>query len=222
MIIREKTRKIFAVGVELGGSPQVTAISVVELVPSPSSHTNPPSDPPTLHLRHLERFLPGTLHTEIARWFLDRLDSEMDLQSKEKTPFGELDVDVTVRLVIDQTDAGSGLVDMILEIVKKPARRVIISGLHTQRYSAGITFVPKQELISIVQALLETGRLKFAEDLPSIELLVDALINYQDRKTNPMLAADTLREYPSDDLVLAVALACWELKQDTRFSYEFL
>jgi hypothetical protein len=215
MIIRQKTRKIFAVGVELGMPADGTAITVVELVHSPSSPTDPPPDQPGLHLRHLRRFLPGTPYADIAHGLLDLLNSKELSQSK--------DVDVTVLLVIDQTVAGSPVVDMILTMVNRPdARRVLISGSHSQGYSDSHYRVPKPELISLLQARLETKHLKFAKALPEIPLLVDELVNYQDRKTNSMLLADPWREHESDDLVLAVALACWELQQDTRFSYEFL
>ena len=221
MIFIQKTRKIFSVGVELGKPADGTAISFMELVGSPSSPADPSPDL-TGHVRYLKRFPPGTLFTEIARWLSDFLDSEMQRQSKEKTAFGPRDVDVTFLLVIDQTAVGSSVVDMILKIVKRPAWRVVISGSHSQGSSKGYNIVPKQELISLVQARLETKQLKFAAALPDTKLLADELINYQDQKTNAMPLADTWREHPSDDLVFAVALACWAPQLDIRFSADWI
>ena len=223
-MIRQKTRKTFAVSVELGKIPDGTTITVVERVGRPSSPTDPTPGQPDFQLRYLRRFPPGTPYTEIARGLLDLLDFIERTESKEKNPWGEkdldLDVDVTVKLVIDQTAAGSSVVDMILKMVNKPeGRRVVISGSHSQGYSDGYYRVPKPELISLIQAGLEMKQLKFAKDLPETNLLAEELIQYQDRPTNPMPLADSWREHPSDDLVLAVALACWMLKQDTGFDY---
>jgi hypothetical protein len=210
MIIKQKTRKIFAVGGELGNRADGTAVSVVELV-----DTDPASDQPRLQVRHLKRFPPGTPFKDIADGLLDVLNSKELSQSK--------DVDVTVLIVIDQTAVGSSVVDEILKTLNRPdARRVFMFGSHTESYSNGINFVPKQELISCLQAGLGWELLKFAEALSETKALVEELVNYQDRKTNTILQADTWREHKSDDLVFAVALACWMLQQDTRFSYEFL
>jgi hypothetical protein len=64
--------------------------------------------------------------------------------------------------------------------------------------------------VSAVQVLLQSGRLKIAKELPDAEVLVTELLNFQVRITNS--ANDIYgawREGTHDDLVLAVALACW-------------
>jgi len=144
-------------------------------------------------------------------------------QTKEGTASKTIrDIDLTVCLVIDQTAARKPVVDMILKTLARPARRVVISGSHNPGYSDGHYNVPKPELISLLQAGMGWGLLKFAEEMPELKDLVDELINYQDQKTNAMPLPDEWREHPSDDLVFAVALACWALQQELRFSYEFL
>jgi hypothetical protein len=214
-MIREKTRKIFAVSVELGTPADGTAIAVVELVHSPSSPTDPQWDQPNLHLRHLKRFPPGTLFKNIADGLLDLLDSTKLNPSK--------DVDVTVLLVVDQTVVRSSVMDQILKTVNRPdGWRVFIGGSHSQGYSDGCRLVSKPELISCLQAGMGWDLLKFPKALTGLDALVEALINYQDRKTNAMLLADAWREHQSDDLVFAVALACWRLKKDIRFSCDWM
>lgn len=225
MTIRPKTRKTFAVSVELGQSSDGSAIAVVELVDRPGSPTAPPAGQPDFHLRYLKRFPPAPDHTATAHGLLDLLDFIERTESKEKNPFGgeDLDVDLTVLLVIDQTVAHKPVVDMILKMVNRSeARRVVISGSHSQGYSDGYYRVPKPELISLMQAGLELKQLKFAKDLPETNLLAEELIQYQDRPTNPMPPEHSWREHPSDDLVLAVALACWTLQQGPGFSYEYI
>lgn len=70
--------------------------------------------------------------------------------------------------------------------------------------------VPKRELVSVLQVLVETGRLRFAADLPDLDVLVRELGNFR-AKIN-LSGHDTYeawREGDHDDTVLATALACW-------------
>src|SRR4029077_2757853 len=68
--------------------------------------------------------------------------------------------------------------------------------------------VPKKDLASHVQVLLQQRRLKIARSLPDAETLVGELQTYR-VKTSTAEALDVWREGAHDDLVLAVALACW-------------
>jgi len=59
--------------------------------------------------------------------------------------------------------------------------------------------------------LFQAGRLKVAAELPAARLLVEELLNFR-VKINVKTAHDSYeawREGVHDDLVLAVALACW-------------
>jgi len=70
--------------------------------------------------------------------------------------------------------------------------------------------VPKRDLVSTMSFLLEGRRLKIAEALPEAPTLTRELGEFQRRVTpagHDQYAS--WRESTHDDLVLAVALACW-------------
>ncbi len=74
--------------------------------------------------------------------------------------------------------------------------------------------VPKRDLVSTVQVLLDSERLKIASSLPEAKTLIDELLAF--KVTISLKGHDSYgndvglwRENPHDDLVLAVALACW-------------
>jgi hypothetical protein len=86
---------------------------------------------------------------------------------------------------------------------------VVITGGHDVNYEGGVWKVPKRHLVGTIQASLQTGRVKFASQLPEAKTLASELQNFQLTITEN--ANDTYegRKGSHDDLVLAVALALW-------------
>ena len=71
--------------------------------------------------------------------------------------------------------------------------------------------MPKRDLVGAVQVLLQTDRLKFAEQIPAIPTLVQELLAFR-VKIDPLTAHDSYgawRDGAHDDMVLAVAIAAW-------------
>ncbi len=89
-------------------------------------------------------------------------------------------------------------------------RRVwITAGAKTHIDDRGVWNVPKRELVSCLQVLLQSRRLTIA-NVPDRDLLKKELLNFRVKITaamNETFAA--WREGIHDDLVLAVALAVW-------------
>jgi hypothetical protein len=86
---------------------------------------------------------------------------------------------------------------------------VLITSGHTIHFENGAWHVPKKELVSVLQVLLQSGRLKIA-NLPERELLVKELLAFQVKITTAANETfEAWRERDHDDLVLATALACW-------------
>jgi len=70
---------------------------------------------------------------------------------------------------------------------------------------------PKRDLVSVLQVLLQTKRLKIAAALPLAQTLQQELLTFH-VKIDSRTAHDSYsawREKDYDDLVLACALACW-------------
>jgi hypothetical protein len=71
--------------------------------------------------------------------------------------------------------------------------------------------VPKKELVSVLQVMLQARRIKVAPTLPEAKTLVRELTTFQVKITpaaNEVFGA--WREGQHDDLVLAVAIAIWQ------------
>jgi hypothetical protein len=71
-----------------------------------------------------------------------------------------------------------------------------------------------------MQVLLRTGRLKIARTLPHAALLARELVNFRFKVSSkgPEDALDW-REGPDDDLVLARAIAAWEVERNPGLGF---
>jgi hypothetical protein len=71
--------------------------------------------------------------------------------------------------------------------------------------------VPKRILVSTVQMLLQTQRLKVAPGMAETPALLSALSNFQLTKSEAIADSQSIlwREQNQDDLVFAVAVSCW-------------
>lgn len=115
-------------------------------------------------------------------------------------------------LVVDQTGVGRPVVDLLRQSVG--AQRVIpvtiTSGKFPTLEPDGSRHVPKKDLVTCLLGLLEDRRLKVARSHPEARTLVQELLNFKVEITPS--AHETFgawRHGQHDDLVLAVALACW-------------
>ena len=183
----------FVVGLDLGQAQDYTALAVIERVETEDKRQ------PSCHVRHLERFRLGTSYPTIVERVADMLSRE------------PLAGDAS--LVVDATGVGAPVVDLLREAGLRPVA-VTITGGDAVGCEGRDYRVPKRDLVATLQVLLQTGRLKVAESLPEAATLTRELLNFQVRITDK--AADIYgvwREGGHDDLVLAVALACWWAQQ---------
>ena len=177
-------------------SPSSLSQWQLEEVLSINYHYGRPPEVP-LSLRHLERFDLGTRYPVI----IDRvrgLLSSGALRNKR------------VALLVDKTGVGASVVDSLARAGLLPIAVTIHGGSAVSREEHGYR-VPKRDLVSAVQVLLQNGRLKIAEGLPLAETLRSELLSFR-LKIDPKTAHDSYehwREADHDDLVLAAAMACW-------------
>jgi hypothetical protein len=176
----------FHVGLDLGQANDFTAIAVVEVVAG------------DLHVRHLERFR-NTLYPDVA----DRVGALMDSPQLEGK----------ASLVIDATGVGPAVTDIFTKRGRSFKAVKIHSGDAESR--EGTTYrVPKRNLVSALQAALQTGALKIASSLELAEVLRQELLNFR-IKINIATGHDSYehwREGDHDDLVLAAAMAVWSTR----------
>jgi hypothetical protein len=115
-------------------------------------------------------------------------------------------------LAVDQTGVGRAVVD-VLRGLSLPATLVpvtITSGQAVTQADNGDWHVAKVQLVGILQVLLQSERLEIREGLRLRETLVSEFGEFKVKIT--AAANETWgawREGAHDDLILAVALACW-------------
>jgi len=176
----------FHVGLDLGQANDFTAVAVVEAVGD------------DLHVRHLERFR-HTLYPDVA----ERVEALMDSpQLKGKA-----------ELVIDATGVGPAVTDIFTKR-GRTFKAVKIHGGDAESRERSIYRVPKRNLVSALQAALQTGTLKIASSLQLAEVLRQELLNFR-IKINLSTGHDSYehwREGDHDDLVLAAAMAVWSAR----------
>jgi hypothetical protein len=210
----------FFVGLDLGQAKDYTAISVIERL-QPARHPAPegishgpqidPAEKVRFECRHLERVPLGTLYPAIV----DKMGTMMDApQIKGKS-----------QLVVDATGVGRPVVDMLCAAGLDPVA-VLITGGDAVSYDGIFTRVPKRELVSILQVMMQDKitpdltRLAFGADIPYIETLTAEMMAFQAKiNTHAHDSYGAWREGAHDDLVLAVALAVWQANRSRDFWY---
>lgn len=193
--------KRFFIGLDLAMVQDFTALCLVEMVQF--------SELIYHHVRYLMRFPLGTLYPVIIEDIKQLLETPELKNEKNK-----------VKLLVDATGAGRPVVDMLRAAKLRPSPVIITAG-NVATYEHGFWHVPKRDLVSTLQVLLQTGRLKFAEEIPETQTLIDELLAFQVKISTD--GRDTYgndwRQNPHDDMVLALALACWygERKKVVKF-----
>ena len=218
---------MFVIGLDLGQKQDYTAVAVVEKEERSESSAG---DKPMLYLRHLERYALGTPYGEQ----MDRVAALVS-KIKETAPnripmlWSADDLPRAARpqppeLVVDATGVGVGVVEMLKDRGLR-YRAVSITGGISETHGGGTYHVPKRNLVSRAVAPFEGKRLKIARSMSLVPELVRELENFK-VKVNPKTAHDSYeawRESDHDDLVLALALACWgaerKLQRATVYSF---
>ena len=178
----------YVVGLDLGPAAEPTGLAVVERVPAGKGLE--------YAVRHLVRFPPGTSFATIAT----TLGEVIDKGGLAKPP-----------IIVDVTAVGP----KVLPVVRRESKQhwivpvVLTAGLKAEEVDRTWR-VPQRDLVTGLQLLLQERRLKVAPGLPEADLLVRELTAFRAKVTlNADADVADWRANPGDDLVLAIALACW-------------
>jgi hypothetical protein len=195
----------FCVGLDLGQAADYTALAVVQSVEE--------GDPAAgtvrgLHLRHLERYPLRTPYPEIA----DKVAALVRGPALSPEEFDGARIRRTPpRLIVDATGVGTAVSDLLESKGLRFTRVTITGGDKVNRSGERNWRVPKRDLVAALEVPFHNGTLKVAEGLALWPALQEELLNFR-RKINLATAHDSYehwRDSDHDDLVLAVALACW-------------
>jgi hypothetical protein len=155
-----------------------------------------PMPKPIYEVRHLERMPLRTPYTEVARGVGGLMETPPLRHNAE--------------LIVDATGVGAAVVDILTE-AGLSFRAVVMTGGEQESHNGDTYRVPKRDLISAAQVLLQNRRLRIATTLPESRTLVEELVGYRLKQNiaTGHVAFEPWREGQHDDLVLALCLALW-------------
>jgi hypothetical protein len=205
----------FIVGIDLGLVAEPTAIVVVEghtlphigyrktyhsggwmmdqpVFRLPDGKETVEHPPISYSVRHAERLKPGTSYPSIV-------DRGKYYDRKLEHPL----------LAIDATGVGEATVSLFTKAGLSPHVVTITAGETVISAEGKAYRVPKRDLISVAQVLLQTNRLRIAKGIPLADTMLRELLNFRMKVALNAATVEAWREGPHDDLVLALAIALW-------------
>ena len=188
------------VGVDLGQAKDFTALAILECAellgawdPVLYAHRKYVE----LRLRYLERMPLGTSYPSVAERVV-KITRSAGMAGR-------------CILVVDATGVGRPVVDLLKR--ERPGCTLMpvnITGGASESRNGGYYGVPKRDMVTGLQVLLQSGGLQIASGIPHGATLATEMADMRAKVTaagNTQFGA--WREGAHDDLVLAVALACW-------------
>lgn len=181
-------------GLDLGPPGEPTGFAVLERAELPNREHE-------YFIRHLDRCSAGSTFPQIVEKVV-ACAATPDLK-------GAL-------MIVDCTAVGRVVLMSLRRAQPAPAVIPVVIGLGhaVQRGEDGEYIVPKKDLVSSLQMVLQTRRLKIAPGLPQAAILTAELASFRLHRV-PIgdNAVIEWREGKHDDLVLAVALAVWHAER---------
>jgi hypothetical protein len=180
-----ESESVFFCGLDLGQARDYTAWAVIE---------RRPGIPAIYHIRSLKRFDLGLSYPSIVRQIRLAVENEAIKPNL---------------LLIDNTGVGRAVADLFRQdgLHFYP---ITITGADKVNIESGSVRVPKRDLVSSIQVLLQTKRLKISSLLPEAQVLLEEMTNFQVKISQTGHDSyGAWREGTHDDLLLSVALACW-------------
>ena len=151
-------------------------------------------------LRHLERMKLGTAYIDVVK------------RVRDVTRSAELTGRCT--LVVDASGVGTPVVELLRQSgLGCSLMAVTITGGDAVSQSDGQFRVPKRDLVVGLQVMMEQQQVRIASGMPEGETLVRELMEMRMKVTaGGHDRYEAGRSGAHDDLVLAVALACWRAR----------
>lgn len=191
-------QKLFIISADLGQANDYTAISITErIITGPGVLGTDRRGEKKLHLRHIERPQRGTEYPAIV----DRI-----LEIYKSPQLAKIDKAV----VIDLTGLGRPVYDMMKAAgFNYSLSAISITGGMDVNYGKGHYNVPKRDLITNLQVMLQNGQLRIAKGIKEADVLINELMNFQTKISDSGHDTYGGRSGVHDDIVLSVAMGAW-------------
>jgi hypothetical protein len=196
-----RARNDWYLGLDVGQSIDPSAVCVLEHVvtahdewlPDEKSHIWKQQKTERFFVRHLER-LP--LQTPYPR----QVQHVANMLSRPP-------LDKGCTFALDYTGCGRPVADMFASAGLRPNNILITAGSEVTRNGGTTWHVPKQVLVSAVEARLHSGELKIAAALTEAGALQDELKDFSRKVSEAGRVTFSARSGKHDDLVLSICIA---------------
>jgi hypothetical protein len=195
-----RSKRKYFVGLDLREAKEPTALAVVERTWRDSE--KPERRAQCHEVRHLQRWNAGTSYPAMIAEVIKVIDELPSVRA----------------LMINATAVGEPVVNLLRKA--RPSCRIhgvtITAGNSITAGESGL-LIPRKVLISTLQILLQTRRLRVASRLLDAPTLGRELARFQSKA--PLSGNDAMsewREGSHDDLVFAVAVACWQAEREAE------
>jgi hypothetical protein len=184
-------------GLDLAAQSDYTVLSMLEL-----EQQNLKNPTIMYKLIYLKKFPLKTSYPSIVNWLVWFINKTF--------------LNNEYRMIVDYTGVGRPVVDLLLENDINLIALTITSG-HGAHWKFGreVT-VPKKELVSSVQVVLQNYRLKVASDIKHLEDLKKEFLNFKARINSRANTQFSASSGYHDDIVMSIALATWYGEHATR------
>jgi hypothetical protein len=196
-LAQEPPRRKFLVSLSVGQGLQHSGVAVLELL-------RPPGGRKTYACRHLRRLpSPATTYPVLIAHLRNMLSSSLLIGSSLVVEAGA-SIRATAKLLQKAR-------------LRAPIQPVEVTAGVDGGYVDGVWKVAKATAIETTRQILQEDRLVFDDQMPqevavttpSAQTIYQSLLMYPFNKTSAANDAFASREGVDDDLILAVALACW-------------
>src|SRR5262245_48996629 len=192
----------YFVGVDLGQANDPTAVCVIDAWSQREEPTKPEEYLYTVV--HLMRFPLGMSYPAMVR----------DIGSMlTRPPFPGSPVE----LIVDETGVGRAVGDIFNQVGLKPIKVTITAGNEEGQSGFGRYTVPKQVLVSNLDALMHTEQLFFSNKLRESPALEQELKDFRRHISEAGRYSFAARESQHDDLILATAIALWSAVKRKKY-----
>ena len=199
MTLRSTELRYF-LGIDLGQRQDHSAIAILERHTQLTGDRDPvtykPHEVTTLVLRHIERFPLNMPYPELI-WKIKDLLANPNIERDH-------------RIAIDATGVGGPFLDFLRQNgVNRNVFAVSITSGETQSVQRNTNYIPKRDLLTNLQLLLQSRALKVSTHLPHGPILRDELANLRRATSVRGETYEPDRSGRHDDLLMALALAAW-------------
>jgi hypothetical protein len=189
-----RSQSRFVVGVDVGQAVDPTAVAIIENFDTRLDGSSPLES--HFHVRHLQRLPLGMSYPNIVI----EIGTMMT-----RPPLDNADCE----LVVDATGCGMPVFDLFRAAGLKAIGVIITGGSEEGQTGSACFTVPKSTLVSLLDARLHTGELKFAKELHESPALQNELRDFRRAVSEAGRFSYSARAGKHDDLILAVAIALW-------------